>query len=198
MYGEDVLAIGAEQHEISLPMPGLFAICRRGWAFGQRNPIFNGMDGAGARSGAMAAPGFGLPEIMAPSAIVGAAHLGIDEAINRLVTDPPARLLVRPPASDLLGRPSHRKAVEHVLLQLRLARQTRTAPAPGFGLLMSIGRLVAHLLAAVAVHFAADGRRLAIQSCSDFPVRPPRATPLGNRTALLERELRVFLSHRNT
>src|SRR5207247_509336 len=107
-------------------------------------------------------------------------------------------LLARQPAGDLGGRPSHRKAVENALLQVRLARQPGSAPAALLGLLMSIRGLVAQLAAAVAFQLARYRRCRAIQSCRDFLVRLPSGMPLGNRTPLVQRELLVMIPHRNT
>jgi hypothetical protein len=49
----------------------------------------------------------------------------------------------------------------------------------------------------VAVQLARDGRRLAIQSCSDFPDRLPAFMKTGNLTPFLDRELAIT-GHGNT
>src|SRR3546814_3948613 len=73
------------------------------------------------------------------------------------------------------------------VLQGIIAVRLGAGPAPGFGLRLRIGQLVTDLGARVAPQLARDGRRLAIQSCSDLPDRLPVFMKTGNRTALLKR-----------
>src|SRR3546814_6496676 len=72
--------------------------------------------------------------------------------------------------------------VEHLPTQGIIAVQPGAGPAPGFGLRLRIGGLVTDLGARVAPQLARDGRRLAIQSCSDLPDRLPVFMKTGNRT----------------
>src|SRR3546814_8828436 len=81
--------------------------------------------------------------------------------------------IAREAPRHLLGRPALREPVEDSLAQGIVALQPGSGPAPGIGLRLRIGGLVAHLGAAVALHLARDGRRLAIQSCSALPDRLP-------------------------
>src|ERR1700691_4498080 len=61
-----------------------------------------------------------------------------------------------------------------------------------------MNRLVGDLTSGVALQFPSNGRWRAIQTCSNLPDREPLAVKLGQRNPLVQRELIVAFSHRNT
>ena len=95
--------------------------------------------------------------------------------------------LVSEAAGDLFWRPALGKPVEDSLAQAIVAFEPGATPAPGVGLGLGIGWPVADMSTAVALQLAGDGRRLAIQSCSDLADRLPGFAKPGNRTPFLER-----------
>ena len=151
---------------------------------------------AGPRPPAALALGSG--QIVAPGAVVSAADLVIDEAVDALVTDAGRRLVAGQPAGDLLGRPAVLEAIEDKFAQLGIALQARARPAAGSGLLLGVGRLVANLHPAIALQLARDARWRAIQSCRDLLDRTAGFVKLGNLAPLLEPEMTVVFPHRNT
>src|ERR1700682_4642577 len=94
------------------------------------NPVF---DEAGGRGSAAAPAAFvlGPRQVIAPGAVIGAADLGVDEAVDAFMADGGRRLLAIEPAGDLLGRPAELEAVQHEGAQLGIALQTRARPAAG-------------------------------------------------------------------
>ena len=111
--------------------------------------------------------------------------MGIDEAIDAFMADAQGGLVALEPAGDLFGRPAAFQAVEDEAAQFAVAFQPRSAPAPGFRLLMSIAGLVADLLATVAPQLARDRRWRAIQSCRDLAERLPVFMKTGNSAPFL-------------
>ncbi|MEG3086628.1 hypothetical protein U1739_04585 [Sphingomonas sp. PB4P5] len=101
-----------------------------------------------------------------------------DDAMAGLISQAPA---------DLLGRPACGKPVENGFAQGIVAIEPGAVPAPRLGLRLRIAGPIADLRAAVALQLARDCRRLAIQSCSDLPLRLPGFMKPGNRTSFLER-----------
>lgn len=65
----------------------------------------------------------GAGQVVAPGAVVGAPHLGVDEAVDALMADGDGGLLLLEPAGDLLGRPTALEAIEHQLAQLCIVLQ---------------------------------------------------------------------------
>ena len=113
-------------------------------------------------------------------------------------------MLARQPAGDLLGRPSHRKAVADESAQRRLARQlvtTATPPPPLGELDRPIGAVAAGRPMprgqAVAPEFAADRAWSAHQGGGDLSERLAGCMQPANRFALCVAELRILGSHRN-
>jgi len=106
----------------------------------------------------------GAGQVVAPGAVVGAADLGVDEAVDALMADGERGLLLLEAAGDLFRGPTVLEAIEDELAQLGVAFQARATPAAGAGLLLGIARLVAELFAAVALQLARDARWRAIQS----------------------------------
>src|SRR3546814_110725 len=134
--------------QVDLPMPVLAPVQDMSWPFIDRNAVLDTGQGL-MRLAAPAAPGLGPRQIMAPAIVLGAQDLGLDEAINALMTDAHARLVPRQPSRHLFGRPSHCKTVQHEPAQGWLACHPATPPAPRPGLRARIGRLIADLDAAV-------------------------------------------------
>src|SRR4029453_12928389 len=113
------LAIGAEQHEVGLPVAGF------GPGIGDGRPLADGdagldvVDGAGAALAPRPAAVLAAGQEAVPIVLLRGAV--IDEAIDRLVADDRATMLARQPAGDLLRRPPHRKEVTALVPQSRLA-----------------------------------------------------------------------------
>ena len=109
----------------------------------------------------------------------------------------------RQPASDLLGRVSHRKAVSHQILQVRLARQLEaTIPAPSAlsQFLGSHRRISAwpHFGGqAVTVDLPADRRHMPFEAAGDHLHRFTGCMQTINLDPLFKAELAITLSHRN-
>jgi len=100
--------------------------------------------------------------------------------------------------ADLLGRPAAFEATQNEGAQIVVAFQTRALPAPGAGLLLGIGGLVADLGAMVAFQLARYCRWRAIQSCRDLPDRLPAFMKAGNRAPVFKSDVIIMFSHRNT
>ena len=175
-------------------MPELPARVDAGGTLLQRHSVLDVVHRA-VPPGAPAAAALGARQIVAPAIVVGAPDLLVDEAVDGLVADPHASLFQRQPAGDLFGRPSHSKVSQDVVLQVRLARHARPAPAPRPGLLVGVGRPVAAWLRRIAPQLPCNRRWRAIQSCSDLPDRLPLGAQTGNRTPLLKIEVSVSFSH---
>src|ERR1043166_4707088 len=140
----------------------------------------------------------GPGQIVTPGAIVGAADLGVNEAVDRLVADRGPGLLALEPAGDLLGRPATSQTAENEFAQLGIALQPRPLPAPGGSLFLGVGGFIANLAAMVALQLARNARWRAIQSCRDLADRLAGLVKTGNRAALFERELVIAFAHGNT
>lgn len=111
-------------------------------------------------------------------------------------------MFARQSACDLLGGPSHRKAVPHKAAQVRLAFQLEAAipSAPAFGKLLGADRLI-------ATGPDLGSHAVAPQFATDRSWRPPEMRRYGslrfacmqavNLDPLLKAELAISLSHRN-
>ena len=82
-------------------------------------------------------------QIEQPRCVVGALHLSIDEAVDRLVTDGPLALFAGKPFSNLFRRPASGEAVHCGVARRVVAFGATTGPSPG--LRLGIGWLVANL-----------------------------------------------------
>ena len=195
---EDRLAIGGEEHQIGFPMPGRMPVLDLGWPLGDRDAVVDEAGGGASLASAPAALEFGVRQERTPTALVGAAELGVDEAVDALVRDNRRATLAGEPTDHLFGRPAAGQAIQHQGSQRLIALQARACPPPSAGLLLGISGFVAELGATVALQLARDGRWRAIHSCRDLPDRSPIGTKLGNVAALLQREVLIMLSHGNT
>ena len=172
--GEDGLAGGAEEHAVGLPVAGGLAIRGGAGPVGEGAAVSDQGGRAAAGAAAPAAGGRGLGEVVAPGEVVGAGEWRIDEAVDGLVGDDALAGLAGQAAGDLLGGPALREAGEDAVAPGGVAVEAGAAPAAGAGLLVGIPRLVALSAGPVAGQLAGNGRRLAIQSCSDLPDRAAR------------------------
>jgi hypothetical protein len=135
----------------------------------------------------------GARQVVAPRSVIGAADLGVDEAIDAFMADRRGSLLALEGTGNLLGRPTELEALQDKRAQLGIAFQARAFPAAGGGLFLGVGRFVADLLAAIALQLARDARWRAIQSCRDLADRLARLVKLGNLAPLFQTELTVVL-----
>src|SRR4030081_1050621 len=195
---EGGLAGGGEEHEVGFPVSEGAPTVDGGGPQGDGNTAFDEIVGRALAAPLRAALVLGSGQIVAPGAIVGAADLGVDEAVDALMADGGSSLLLLEPAGDLLGRPAARQAVEHEGAQRGIAFQARALPAAAACLLLGVGRLVADLAAAVALQLARQARWRAIQSCRDLADRLAGLVKLGNRAPLFEREVTIVFAHCNT
>ena len=195
---EDGLAWGSEHHEIGFPVAEGCAVLD---GLGPQIDGNTALDEVVARAPTVcggASFGAALGQIVAPRSVVGAADLGIDEAVDALMADRRGGVLLAQAAGDLLGRPAEPKLAKHQPAQPGVALQARACPAPGAGLFVGITRPVADLCTAVALQLARDCRWRAIQSCRDLADRLPSFAKLGNRASLVEAELAIMSTHGNT
>ena len=119
------------------------------------------------------------------------------------MADDSVTVLERQPAGDLLGRVSHRKAIFHQILQVRLACQLEaTIPASSAlsQFLGSRGRISArpHFGGqAVTVDLPADCRDMPFKAAGDLLHRFTGCMQTINLDPLFKAELAITLSHRN-
>ena len=112
-------------------------------------------------------------------------------------------MFARQSARDLLGGPSHRKAVPHKAAQVRLAFQLEAAipSASAFGKLLGADRLIASGPDlgpnAVAPQFAADRSWRPPQIRRYSSLLFTACMPAVNLDPLLKAELAISLFHRN-
>ena len=170
---EDVLAAFREGHEVGLPVSGDAAAGdgERPFVDGSKrsfDAVLEGLDGRAAFAAAPAAPGLGARQVVAPGAVVAAAQLGVDEAVDALMAGDAAASLAVEPGGGLLGRPALLKAGEHLPAQLRIAIEPCASPAALVGLALGLGGLVAHVAVGVALQLARDRRRRAAKRLSDL------------------------------
>ena len=143
VQGQDGLAVAGEQHEVGFPVAGLAAIAGGLGALGDADAVLDEQGGAAALLAAPPSAGLGSGQIVAPAAVVGALHLGVDEPIDGLHADhrAPAGLPLEP-ADDLLGRPGLSQQVQNPPPQRVIAIEPRAAPASRPGLGLGVGGLV--------------------------------------------------------
>ncbi len=135
---------------------------------------------------------------MTPAVVLGAPDLSIDEPIDRLIADDLPLVFFVQSTRHLGRRPALAQPSENPVLKIGIAQQSTAFPAPALGLLLCVGRLVAHLSAAVAFELTHYSRWRAIHSCRDLADCFPGLAKSGNRTALFKRKLFIASSHRNT
>src|SRR5271154_3091206 len=198
MEGENGLAIDAEEHEVGFPVAGVCAIGGLGGTRGDGGAVLDVLGGTAAPAATEAALAFGARQVVAPTVVLGPGDLGGDEAIDCFVADDDAPLFARETAGDLFGRPAARQTLEDQGLEVWVAQEFGSTPAPRPRLFSGIGRFVAKAASGVAFQLPRDARWRAIQSCRDLPDRLPSGAMLGNRVPVLQAEVLITLFHRNT
>ena len=187
--GEDGLAVDAEEHEVGFPVPGGLAIGGTGGTLGEGPTVLNKGGGAAPLAPAAAPFVLGAGEIVAPGAVVGAADLGVDKAVDGLVRDDrPASVAGQAPG-DLCGRPPLLEAGEDLGAQGGVAIKPGPAPAAGMGLLVGVARLVALGAGGIAPQFPSNRRWRAIQSCRDLAARGAGGVASGHFTPVFNGEM---------
>ncbi len=186
MHGEHRLTVFGEQHQVGFPMTWGLPIGggRRPFRYG--NAAFDEGRGACALPAAEAAFALAARQIVAPAIILGASHLGIDEAVDALVADHVAAGLAGQTASDLFGGPAAGERLEDGATQVGLPFQARARPAPRARLFLGVTRFVTDVTAAIAPHLARDRRWRAIQSCRDLPDRAATGLKSGNLASVVQ------------
>lgn len=202
VHDQHGLAVFAKQHEVSFPMPWFMAGVGAFRSLAEGDTVFDEVDGTGTPPAEPATAVLVAPQQMVPVVLLGGPM--IDETIDGLMADDGVTMQVRQSAGDLLGRPSHRKAVADEASQGGLARQfvatAAPAPAPGepdgaVGLVLP--RWPVPGGEAVAAEFAADRAGCAQQDDGDLAGRSPGAMQPIDRLALCIAELLILGSHRN-
>src|SRR5271168_3536886 len=97
------LAIATEQQIVGFPVAGLPTGVDVKRAFCDGNPVLYMLNGAAPLAASIAALELGARQIVPPGVVLGAADLGVDEAVDALMTDGGCCLLLSKPAGDLLG-----------------------------------------------------------------------------------------------
>src|SRR5215472_12756988 len=90
--GEDGLAIFSKQHEVGLPVSCLPSGIGGLWPQRDGHTVFDKFRRGPAWTGPSAALVFLSGQIEPPGAVIGAADLGVDEAVNGLIADAARRL----------------------------------------------------------------------------------------------------------
>jgi len=124
--------------------------------------VFYEIVGGALAATGRASPGSAAGQVMAPGTVVGAADLGVDEAVDALVADGYGGVLLEQAAGDLLGRPADLELAEDEAAQPGIALQARACPSPGAGLLVGIARPVALRFSSRATVDGARSRSAAI------------------------------------
>src|SRR4026208_398907 len=198
MSNQNGLTILGEQHQIPFPVSGPSALVDVGWASFDRDTSLDVINGAAPSVSTPAALTFSSGQEMAPTEIFGAPDLRIDEPIDRLIADDLPLTFFVQSTGHLGRRPALPQPCEHPVLELGIAQQSTAFPAPAVGLLFCVGRLIAHLRAAVTIQLTHYSRWRAIHSCRDLADCFPGLAKSGKRTALFKRKLFIALSHSNT
>ncbi len=186
VHGEHGLTVFGEHHQVAFPMAAALAAGCGQRPFGYRNPAFDEACRAAALYAAEPTSALAAWQVVPPGVILAARDLGIDEAIDALIADDLATILLGQPAGDLLGRPAASETLEHDMAQPFVPFEARAGPAPRLRLFMRVARLVADLFAAVALYLASNRRWRAIQSCRDLPDRAPIGLKAGNLTPVFQ------------
>jgi hypothetical protein len=108
---------------------------------------------------------------MAPTVILVAGDLGIDEAIDRLNADHRLAVAAPRPPDDLFGRPALAEFGQDTLAQAVVAVELAAVPAPRPGQLLGMAWLVADRAAGIALQLPGDGRWRAANSRRDLAER---------------------------
>ncbi len=102
MDSENSLAISGKKHQISLPMTRSFTGFDLRGALVNRDAMLNGFHGRSAPTSPPAAFALGARQIMTPMIILCACNLGIDETIDRFMTNPDRLCALTQITGDLL------------------------------------------------------------------------------------------------
>jgi hypothetical protein len=97
------LAVATEQQIVGLPVARLPAGIDVNWAFCNGYAGFDVLNGAASLAASIATLELGAWQIVAPVVVLGAPYLGVDEAVDALMTDGGCCLLLSKPTGDLLG-----------------------------------------------------------------------------------------------
>ena len=186
VHGEHRLSVFCEQHEVGFPVTWDGPIGGLGRALGDGNPAFDKAYGAAAAPATEAALALAARQVMPPAIVLGAGDLGVDEAIDTLVTDDVVTGVAGEAPGDLFGRPALGQALTHGAAQVGLPLQARARPAPRLRLLLGVGWFVADVAAAIAPYLTSDRRWRAIQSCRDLPDRGSLGLKPGNFAAVVQ------------
>jgi hypothetical protein len=102
MHGQDGLAVFCEHHQVGFPVTTADAVANLDRPFCHGNTTFNEACRASALPTPTAAFALAARQISAPTIVLGAGDLGVDEAVDALIGDHLAPLLQGKPAGDLL------------------------------------------------------------------------------------------------
>ena len=196
--GEDGLAVGAEEHEVGLPVAGSLAVRGEGWAVDEGTTVGDKGGGAAALAPPPAPFELGPRQIVTPGIVLRAADLGVNEAVDGFVGDDGPAGLAGQTAGHLLGRPALLEAGEDLAAQGGIAVEPGPAPAARAGLLVGVARLIALGARSIAAQLPSNRRWRAIQTCRDLADRGPGGVASGHGTAVFNGEVRIASFHGNT
>ena len=151
--------------------------------------MLNKGDGAAALAPAAAALGLGAGEKVAPGIVLGAADLGVDETVDRLMGDDGVPGVAGQTPGDLFRGPALLEAGEDLGAQGGVAVEARPAPAAGVRLLVGIARLVALGAGGIALQLPSNRRWRAIQSCRDLAARGAGGVASGHLATVFNGEM---------
>ena len=198
MSDQNSLAVLGKQHQIPFPMTRLSPLVDVGRSLLDRDTPLNVIDRTSPFVPPPAALAFSPRQVVPPTKIIGASNLSVDESIDRLIADPRTPLFLFQSTADLGRRPTLSQPLEDLSLKSPIAQQSTAPPATALRLLLGVGRLLAHLCAAVTFKLTHYSRWRAIHSCRDLADCFPAMAKSGKRAALFQRKLFILLSHCNT
>ena len=196
--GEDGLAVGAEEHEVGLPVAGGLAVRGEGGAVDEGAAVGDTGGGAAALAPPPAPFELGPGQIVAPGIVLRAADLGVNEAVDGFVGDDGPPGLAGQAAGHLRGRPALLEAGEDLAAQRGIVVEPGPAPAAGAGLLVGVARLIALGARPIAFQLSSNRRWRAIQTCRDLADRGAGGVASGHVTAVFNGEMCIASFHGNT
>ena len=198
MSDQNCLTVLSEQHQVAFPVSGLASLVDVGRTAIDRYSVLNMIHRTAAFMPTPTPLAFGTGKIEPPAVVLCTTDLRVDKPIDRFIADYGGSLFLFQSSGNLCWRPPLAQALEYFFLKIRLAQQTTASPPSALGLLLSVGRLVTHLNAAVAFKLAHYSRWRAIHSCRDLAHCFPGLAKSGYCTPFFKRKLLIPLSHRNT
>src|SRR5438093_6421835 len=186
MSDQNSLTILSKEHQIPFPVARLAPLVDVGRAPIDGHSVLDMINRATTFAPPPTALAFPTGQIVPPAVVLGAADLRVDKPIDRLIADDLCSLFLLQSPGDLGGGPASPQLIEDQSLEIGLTQKSTAPPASTMRLLLSVGRLIAHLRAAVAFKLSGYGRWRAIHSCRDLADCFPGLAMPGNRATLFQ------------